>query len=136
MKIINYEDLVGNHVFSGVDYIPSVLGPDDNWTEYGNSVVFCLDGNNYVMTEDNEDGYRSHMTALTTTNRKIINRFAGQPVQVLHLKKFDDYEEKCDIIRIQTYDGKIIMEVGTSNTDDWYPYTVFHYHPENMDINQ
>ena len=32
--------------------------------------------------------------------------------------------------------GKLILEVGTCNTDDYYPYTVFNYYPENMDINK
>ena len=137
-KSIKLGDLVGEHIFSGVDYIPSVLEPDDGFTEYGNTIIFCLDGINYMMTEDYEDVYRSTMTDLEVTNRVIRNSFIGQPVKVNYIETLNRgfYEEKCDIIQILSLDGQTIMEAGTGSTDDYYPYVVFRYYPENMNINQ
>lgn len=31
--------------------------------------------------------------------------------------------------------GEVVLEVGTGNYDDWYPYCHFEYHPEGMACN-
>jgi hypothetical protein len=130
-------DLSGEHLFSGVDYIPSTSAKDE-WDDFGNDILFCIDGVNYIMTEDQADGYRSYMTELEITNREIKNVFPGQKVRCEFVDKVsDDYwSESANILQIYSSDNKLILEVGTKNTDDYYPYTVFEWRPENMEINK
>ena len=128
-------ELVGIHTFSGIDYVPSVMNKD-RWDNFGNDILFCLDGVTYVMTEDEEDDYRSAMTDLEITERVIKNTFPGQTVECKYASKRDDEWGSTDILQIYSLDGKLILEMGTDDTDDYYPFTVFNYYPENMDINQ
>lgn len=111
------EDLAGNHILTGIDHTCG-------------EVLFQIDGLNYLIIEDEDDGYRSYMSELEITDRTIKNIFCGQPVRCEH------QGEESDILRIYSSDNKIILEVGTDYTDDYYPCAVFNYYPENMDINQ
>ena len=131
------KDLVGVHKFSGVDYIPSTRSNEEQfkYMELGNDVIFCLDNVNFLLTENECDGYRSCMEDLEITDRQIKNTFPPQYVKCDHYT-FDECGNKSDILKIFSMDDKLILEVGTDNTDDYYPYTVFNYYPENMDINK
>lgn len=129
------KDLVGKRILSGVDYIPSRMKCTD-CKEYGNDILFCLDGINYLMTEDEDDGYRSYMTELEVTSRKIENMFPGQEVICEYIEKGSyDLTEK-DILQMKSLDGKEILRVGTDYNDAQYPYAIFEYYPENMGINK
>ena len=111
------EDLAGNHIFSGIDHV-------------GCEVLFQIDGSNYLVIEDGDDGYRSYMNEIEKTDRVIKNTFLGQSVKCEH------QGEETDILKIYSLDNKLILEVGTDYFDDYYPCAVFNYYPENMDINQ
>ena len=129
------KDLVGIHKLSGVDYVPSTRNKEP-YDYYGNDILFCLDGITYLITEDEDDGYRSYMTELEITDRQIKNVFSEQTVECKYIDKDRECNETSDILQIYSLDEKMILEIGTGNTDDYYPYTVFNYNPENMDINQ
>ena len=123
------KDLVGRHKLSGVDYMPSIM--EDEFYNCCNDILFCLDGITYLMTEDEDDGWRSYMSEIEVTGRKIKNIFPDQEV----VCKYSDDEYNNNILRIYTLKGKLLLEVGTFDYDDWYPCAAFEWHPENMDIN-
>lgn len=53
--------------------------------------------------------------------------------------KYDDGVRDTTNDLLKVYDvenGKLILEVGTANTNDYYPYYVANWNPENMHINE
>lgn len=129
-ECISLEDLKGKHILSGVDYIPSVLEPGEYDEDCGNSVILCIDGKNYVMTECLDDGYRSFMTSVFVTKQKAKNTFPEQNVLIAYKGGSDD------IIEIYSMKGDLILTTGTRDYEDYYPVAEFCYYPENMEINQ
>lgn len=133
---MNLSDLIGLRKLGGVDFASEgVKG------EYGDEFEDCqvcrfkLDGVIYAAVEDPSDGYRSSMRELLRTKRKQMeNAFDDIDVFCTHasMRDFDG----CDILLI--YDvrtAKIVLEVGTDTSDDYYPSFVANFHPENMAVN-
>ena len=121
------KDFVGKHMLSGVD-----MGREGD----ANYIVFRLDERAYMAIEDPEDGYRSHMNAIYEyENYKFKNTFEPQEV----LCSYDDggNNGRNDIIDFRDMkNGKVVLSVGTENTDDWYPSFVASWIPENLEINK
>lgn len=140
MSEVTFESLVGEHELSGVDYIASEeLRPaydyDGASGYHGQVIRFVLDGKVYTAREDDNDGYRSSMRDLTEGG-EIKNTFP--PVRVLcSLRTEGKYGGKDDtLVMRDMVTGKEVLEVGTDNTDDYYPSFVAHFQPENMACNQ
>jgi hypothetical protein len=123
------KDLVGKHLLSGVD-ITSEKG-NDLWDETCDVVRFVIDGITYKAIEDPEDGYRSYIKELSITKEKVSNTFP--PQKVIGVMK-----EESDCDTIQFFDSKtknIVLEVGTEDTNTYYPMCIMRWHPENLAIN-
>ena len=148
------KDLVGEHILSGVDMtskpywgyryqdcqvINFVLdGITYSAIEDPDCQVidFVLDGITYSAIEDLDDGYRTMMGEIKVITEPVVsNAFPGQEV-VARMLPDSKYEknEVLEIIDIRT--GKTVLQVGTANTDDYYPYFVAEFTPENMFINK
>lgn len=133
MKLI---DLIGKHTFTGVE-----LGTTERemWAgryEKVNSVKFELDGIIYMATENPDDGYRSYMNELEIINEPLKFKIPQMQVVCVHDTK-DEHGDKSDILSfIDEKNGKVFLRIGTENTDDYYPYCLFEYKPENMHYNQ
>lgn len=96
-----------------------------------NVVRFRLNGTVYVATEDPDDGYRSHMRELVASQSEMTNVFP--PLQVVGIYRNGGSNQTDDVLElIDVITGKVILEVGTRNTDDYYPYFVSSFHPESM----
>ena len=133
------EDLAGVHNLDAVDFTNEKV---ETWSDQFNdcqAVRFRLDGICYMAIEDPEDGYRSCMKELViSTYAGLINIFA--PIEVIGVYKdksdSDEWNEEWDILQlIDTKTNNIVLEVGTKNTDDYYPYFVAEFSPQNMSIN-
>jgi hypothetical protein len=118
------KDLVGEHILTGVDM---------DSKDYGDSqaIRFTLDGKTYVAVEDPEDGYRSCMGELIEINESLPNTFKSQ--KVVGTMRDDTSDDVLDLIDVKT--GKIVVSVGTSNTNDYYPWFTAEFNPENMAVN-
>lgn len=130
------ESLLGKHTLTGVDEYNETI-KSFGVEEDANFIAFALDGKTYIAAEDPEDGYRSHMKDLVCieTDQIIKNKFDA--VEVIGKMKGPGEYAANDILElIDTKTGKIILEIGTENTDDYYPYFVGKFYPENMIINQ
>lgn len=129
-------DLIGKHTFTGVE-----LGTTErkSWAgryEKVNSVKFELDGIIYMATENPEDGYRSYMNELEIINEPLKFKIPQMQVVCVHDTQ-NEYGSKSDILSfIDVENGKVFLRIGTANTDDYYPYCLFEYKPENMHYNQ
>lgn len=126
------KDLIGLHKLSGVDITNQQVK-----SEYGSGfedcqcISFCLDGKVYTAIEDPGDGYRSSMREIKISDIELKNKFPA--VKVMGVMKPDDNyakNETLQLLNIKT--GQVILEVGKDNTDDYYPYFVSNFTPENM----
>lgn len=129
-KLIKMQSLVGKHILSGVDMekIKACNGYED-----AQSISFVLDNKTYTAIEDPSDGYRSSLDRLIESDRNIINKFQPIPVFVVY-----DTQGGCSEL-LDFYDienGKCILQIGTENTNDYYPYFIAYWQPENMSINE
>jgi len=63
------------------------------------------------------------------------NVFPGIEVLCRHIDKSGriQSDDILEIVDIKT--GGIVLEVGTANTDDYYPWFVAKFHPEEMCLN-
>ena len=127
-----YKELVGKHYLSGFD--TATEKAVDLWHEDFEVVRFVLDGKTYKAIENPSDGYRSYLQDLIVTDEIISNTFPPQEV-IGKMKENGDYSVNDTIQFIDVVTGKIVLEVGTDNTDDYYPFCVMNWHPENLAIN-
>lgn len=122
------KDLVGNKKLDAVDFT-SIKG------FYGNCniIKFRLDGIVYCAKEDEEDGYRSSMQYLDVLDSdNVKNIFPAIDV----ICAYDD-RYGSDLLNI--YDAEtreLVLEVGTDNADEYYPFFVARFCPEAMITNK
>ena len=102
---------------------------------YRNVLLFTLDGITYKLAEDPDDGYRSYCEELEIADCKPKYTFQGIQV-VCSMMEDSDYEKNNCIVLQDIQNGKTILEAGTANYDDWYPYCLFNYMPQNMAYNE
>ncbi len=130
------KDLVGKHILQGIE-----LGMEPNlsdWVyfEQRHFILFRLDGVTYKATEDPDDGYRSYMRELQIVE-DVIPRVTLPDVEVVGCMHPDDKWEKFNVIEFNdAKNGKCVLAIGTGNTDDYYPYCVLEYTPENLACNE
>ena len=130
---ITLKDLTGKHFLSGVgfDAVPDPEGYED-----ANIIDFIIDDKIISAIEDYNDSYRSCMQKLVVnrSGADIKNKF--NPVEVVGTFREDSNDEINDVIDFtDTNNGKIILSVGTENTDDYYPLFVSAWIPENLSVN-
>lgn len=132
---MNFEDFVGKHILQGVDL--GIYARED-WFDRltnANGVQITLDGKTYRFIEDPEDGYRSYCDDPIEVAEPC--RTVLPDIEVIC--KYDQNYDGCasEVLRfIDCANGKDILIIGTTNVDDWYPYCVFKYYPENMACNE
>lgn len=125
-------DLVGEHYLDAVDDEYEKQERSWGYPETVSVLYFRLDDTVYGAVEDPDDGYRSHMQELITSDREMINEFSPQKV----IGQYSDNGSE-DILRlIDAETGKVVLEVGTNYCDDYYPCFVASFHPEAMAINK
>lgn len=134
-EIVTLESLVGLHTLYGVDFGIAEKGEYHYRDEPPNTCVFVLDGETYTVTEDANDGYRSAMEDIKKGGAEVANRFPPCPV-LCRMRTKGEYGTVDDVLEmIDQVSGKVVLEIGTSNTDDYYPSFVAHFDPTSMDIN-
>lgn len=132
------KDLTGEHVLDAVDLTTEKFTDrDDNYKDC-EVCRFRLDGVTYVAAEDPEDGYRSHMRDLLIDDKGVMkNPF--NPIKVIckyRSESGDSWKQEDDVLElIDVETNKIVLEVGTGNTDNSFPYFIADFQPRNMAIN-
>ena len=129
------KDLVGKHILSGIEV--GMMEHEDSWGHWEkcNYIKFALDGVNYLAIEDSSDGYRSYMHDLEVSDTPCKIHLPNIEV-VCRMQEDDNYERNDVLEFIDVLNGKKILAVGTANYDDYYPYCVLEYTPENMSCNE
>ncbi len=128
-------DLVGKHLMTGVNQGERPIKSDYAGYENCDTITFELDGVAYQATEDPQDGYRSCMRELDIVpTSAITNRFS--PAEVMCVMRKLPYRDEDDILDCyDTSTGKVVLSVGTDDSDNYYPVWVAEFTPENMAIN-
>jgi len=133
-EFVKLESLVGKHLLSGVDEINRQF---EHWgsMEDCQCINFVLDGITYTAIEDPDDGYRSTMEGIIKSDDVVSNTF--KPIEVIVSYRIKDSDNnECDILDFfDAKNGKQIMEIGTDNSDDYYPSFVANWTPENLSVN-
>ena len=127
--IMELKDLVGEHLLDAVDFSNEQV---KGWgSEFENAQVmrFRLDGIVYTVTEDPSDGYRSSMREITAGDGEMTNIFSPIPVLGWHraINKYGESENILELIDVLS--GKVVVEVGTEDYDDFYPIFVANFQP-------
>ncbi len=127
------KELIGLHTLTGITNENKKLQSkwDEDETYDAQAFTFILDGVVYTAIEDNNDGYRSAMGELKINEFACYNLF--EPIQVLgiYIDQSGSYD-KADLLHLYSMNGKLLLEVGTRNSDDYYPSFVSAWHPENI----
>ena len=106
-----------------LDAVDLDISDDDN---VGSVIAFRLDGRVYEATEDPTDGYRSALRDIQVSTRVMKNVFPACRVWGRRPKELRDATvEFTDAVT-----GKVVLEVGTDNEDDYYPGFVSCFTPE------
>lgn len=129
-------DLVGLRTLDAVDFSSEKV---HEWGDRYNDATVCrfrLDGVVYTAVEDPSDGYRSCMSSLDSSEyATMTNVFPAIKVLGTHRTK-GEYSGEDDVLElVDVSTGKVVLEVGTDNVDDYYPGFVASFHPENMATN-
>jgi len=125
---IELSSLVGSHLLSGFERT------SEEHTIYGHIenieiVRFVLDGVAYEAAEDPSDGYRSEMDYIGPYSGAVLP-FAPVAVVCRHRTKGEHYGQDDVLEVIHAVTGETILEIGTSNIDDYYPSWVANWSPE------
>ena len=142
--MIELKDLVGTTILLGCDWGKGDIMRYGNGSQTVDIIHFQLGPTTYSMYEDPDDGYRSHLGKIEVDRHEIRNTFAPCVVVCTHkqgAKRYpeeeDGHEKAVDILEIRCAEtGKLIIEVGTDNADDYYPSCVMSFNPENLIHNQ
>lgn len=134
-KDVAFEDLIGEHVLDAVDTFIEKVNRYGDYDEDANAIRFRLDGVVYTAVENPADGYRSSMERLfASPDAKMVNTFPGCRVLV-RMKPDGSYSVNDTLEMIDLKTRKVVLEVGTDNSDDYYPCFVSAFWPENMAAN-
>lgn len=137
LNLVELKSLVGKHVLSGVDEVNRKMEIYEGEFEDCQCINFVLDGITYTAIEDPSDGYRSALDSLIRSDDKVSNNFTPIEVTVSYVETSDEHSGVCDILEFRdTKNGKLVLEIGTDNVDDYYPVFVGSFIPENLSINE
>lgn len=129
-------DLVGLHILDAVDLSSEEVRTWGDEFEHAHVIRFRLDQVCYVAVEDPSDGYRSAMGEIhIEESPNMKNEFIGIDVFCRHKTDGSDGSSSDTIQCFDVKNGKLVLEVGTENTDDYYPSFIASFIPENMSIN-
>lgn len=142
-KAVDFSDLVGERILTGVSE-GEVRHKPYEWSgeEVANTITFVLDGVAYTAQEDPSDGYRSYLGELYVggecANRFDAVRVSARTVTSRTTTTANGYSwttvvDLLELVDVET--GKVVLEVGTDNSDDYYPSFVASFMPEHMAIN-
>lgn len=130
---MNLSDLVGEHILSGIE-IGTMEMEIYGCTAICNFIKFAIDGVTLLAMEDPDDGYRSYMRDLVIVEEPCKIKLPDIRVCCTMCPDGELYKNEV-LSFVDVLSGKEILAVGTENTDDYYPYCVLEWTPENMFCN-
>lgn len=128
-------DLVGVYKLTGVSFSLKARPEASYAHSPANVCAFVLDGKTYSAIEDENDGYRSALGELLEDG-ECTNMFPVPCYVICRHMERDEHNMLCDtLVMTDIFTGQVVLEVGTDNSDDYYPSFVNSFHPEAMASN-
>lgn len=136
---VGLDELVGMRMLDGRGEF--VDKSTDRYTEDAAVVVLRLDGEMYWFQEDPGDGYRSGLNWARRCSADELpgGSFVEFPARLVSCAVRTKPDGQDDDVRYPQVDevlvgtdeatGTVLFEIGTANTDDYYPYFVHAWHP-------
>jgi hypothetical protein len=131
---VSLEDLLGEGVLDAVDMYVESRKQYGSHYEDCQMVSFRLNDKVYVAIEDPSDGYRSCLEDLFVSTDPVTNVFPAVRV-IGRMKEHSHYGQNEILELVDAVTGGVVLEVGTENSDDYYPGFVGSFSPENMATN-
>ena len=128
---VSFDTLVGPHWLTGWDH-GITPGNPQRYEEDASHVRFVLDGVTYRASEDPSDGYRSCLGSLAIEPADAAPVPHIPPTYVI-ARKSSNVDH--DVLEFVTEHDALVLEIGTSNSDDYYPSFVGAFYPENLPVN-
>ena len=137
---VELDDFIGKeYLLTGVDKerIPNPNYDEDRYYEDEtlNVIRFVLDDVIYQVEENPDDGWRSSMRDIKVIDTNIQNRFGSVTVKAQWMAH-SDYVENYVVEFVDVLSNKVVLSVGTGNWNDWYPYFVDRWEPQNLYVNR
>jgi hypothetical protein len=140
---IGLEFLVGMHVLDAVGEAVGGYGDDAGtaralYVRLDGKVYVRLDGKVYHFMEDTRDGYRSclyHSIPVLDADDVPLVPFPPMIVEA-RMRPAPGignglYPDGVDVLYlVNERTGLVVLEIGTENTDDYYPSFISHWVPE------
>jgi hypothetical protein len=121
---VEFKDLVGVQMLDAVDY-----GALDG---AANIMRVRLCGVTYVFEEDPDDGYRSHLRDVRVADTSDLPIKNVIPMTIVDC----ELDQDGGILLIKDRaNGKVVIEAGTDYSDNYYPFCIMHWNPENLQVN-
>lgn len=112
-KPIDLESLAGKqYTLKGCDLD---MHPD----KLAGIIRFTLGRHTYQATEDPQDGWRSSMDSIVLWGEPCKRTFPG--IKVEARMRQPEYSHHVLELTLVGNSGRVILSVGTDNTDDYYP---------------
>lgn len=130
----SWDALCGKHMLSGIRTdVRHPFDPD------ANGIAIDLQSFTVFIFEDPSDGYRSTAAAPLIAACSLYEfgspQYVHAPVEIRKWERSEGdsfYGEVSGLQFVDTRSNKVILTVGTSNTDDYYPSFVCEWRPENL----
>lgn len=138
-KEISIRDITGNFLLTGVGF--NAIPNNEEFREFNecNTITIILDDIPFTFVEDPQDGYRSTLDKVFVGG-DVQTKF--EPIEVcFEYRETSEYHSESDLI--YGFDKNIegcknqdaCLIIGTDNTDDYYPFYVATWNPENLYVN-
>ena len=126
----------GLHIITGIG---ECSWYDEWYFRYVEAVVVQIDGENYAIYTNPDDGFRSYGDIRKTEHKPTVT---FPPEYVYAWTKEDEGEtnegwsfHEVSLI-LNNLDGEELLRVGTDYGDEFYPVAIFEWHPELLAINK
>lgn len=131
------DDLVGIHTIDARGEYIRDANPD-SYSENSLVILYRIDGKLYAFQEDTNDDYRSMLEEVREANERDLEiplaEFA--PIvcnfMIRDLHQFGGTDHVLYAVDERT--DLLVLEIGTENTDDYYPSFVASWTPEGVPL--
>lgn len=123
-QAVEFHQFVGNHTLEGIEV----------QNRHSDAVVyFVVDGATYKATSVMQAG-ASRLRQVTRTDHMVPSTFRSFPVQGFIVER-DEWGNAQDVLELRRFDNHdVVLELGTINTDSYYPAFIGNYYERNVDL--
>lgn len=133
-ETLDLSDFEGQHLLSGVEF--DTTDPR-GWSDgdKANRITLVIDDVPFGFVEDPNDGYRSTMECVELSDAIVNNTFEHILLDFTYIN--EEHHELLVAHKPGMNDKSLetaVLQVGTDNTDDYYPCYVDYWSPEKLHL--